>query len=141
MSNPKFRSGPISFKVKSDVKKGRLVQLDEQGISLAGVSTSVFGAVSENGTAAKPAEENSLHVGYPNIVAVHSSPATVSLDVDGDGKKIKQGSPVYAGKEGKAAASGSVLVGVAVSNGKDTTVETRLITPVRAVKATPDPKS
>lgn len=133
MSNPTFRSGPITFAVKEDVTKFRLVQVDEKGVSHATASSAVFGAVTENGAAAAAAERGQIGVGYPTAVAVHIGPATVPLEVDGgDATAIKQGAPVYAAADGKVSASGTVLVGVAARNGEGKLVRATLLTPVVA---------
>ena len=130
MSNPTFRSGPITFSVSSDVKKFRLVKVAEDGVSHAADSGPVFGAVTENGFApAEPEGDSLVHAG-PNSVAVHIGPATVPLEVSGTASEIKQGAAVYAAADGKVAASGSVVVGVAARNGSGSTVKTTLLTPI-----------
>ena len=50
MSNPTFRSGPISYKAEEDVTKFRLVQVGENGIKHAAAPGPVFSAVTENTT-------------------------------------------------------------------------------------------
>lgn len=133
MSNPTFRSGPISYKAEEDVTKFRLVQVGEDGVKHAEAAGPVFGAVTENATAPKDEKpENTLALGAPSIVAVHIGPATVPLEVDGDAAEIKQGAAVYAAADGKVSTSGSLLVGVAARNGDGKTVRTTLVTPVVA---------
>ncbi|WP_284784624.1 hypothetical protein [Corynebacterium rhinophilum] len=136
MSNPTFRSGPISFKAEEDVTKFRLVQVGENGVKHAAAAGPVFGAVTENASA--PVEEqpsNTLALGAPGIVAVHIGPATVPLEVDGTAEDIKQGAPVYAAADGKVSATGSLLVGVAARPGAGKTVKTTLVTPAVAAPA------
>ncbi|OUJ22336.1 hypothetical protein [Corynebacterium kefirresidentii] len=133
MSNPTFRSGPISYKAEEDVTKFRLVQVGENGVKHAAAAGPVFGAVTENATAPKDEQPtNTLALGAPGIVAVHIGPATVPLEVDGDAAAIKQGTPIYAAADGKVSTSGSLLVGVAARNGDGKTVRTTLVTPVIA---------
>lgn len=130
MSNPTFRSGPISYKAAEDVTKFRLVTVGENGVKHAGASGPIFGAVTENASAEKEPAENTLVLGAPNTVAVHIGPATVPLEVDGTASDIKQGAPVYASADGKVSASGSVLVGFAARTGDGKNVKTTLVTPV-----------
>lgn len=131
MSNPTFRSGPITFKAEEDVTKFRLVTVSENGVKHAGASGPIFGAVTENASAEKDGQaENTLVLGAPNVVAVHIGPATVPLEVDGTAADIKQGAAVYAAAEGKVSASGSVLVGFAARTGDGKNVKTTLVTPV-----------
>lgn len=133
MSNPTFRSGPISYKAEEDVTKFRLVQVGENGVKHAEAAGPVFGAVTENASAPKDeTPDNTLALGAPGIVAVHIGPATVPLEVDGDAAEIKQGTPVYAAADGKVSTSGSLFVGVAARNGDGKTVRTTLVTPVIA---------
>ena len=132
MANPTFRSGPITFAVAADVKKFRLVKVDDKGVSHATASGPVFGAVSNDGAPKAEGAENTVVLGAPNEVAVHIGPATLPLEVNGDAASIKQGSPLFAAADGKVAATGSVLVGFAARPGKDKTVKTTLVTPVAA---------
>lgn len=133
MSNPTFRSGPISFKAEEDVTKFRLVEVGEKGVKHASATGPVFGAVTENAAVrAESPVDNHLALGARDIVAVHFGPATVPLEVDGSAEDIKQGAPVYAAADGKASASGTVLVGVAARTGSGKTVKTTLVTPVVA---------
>jgi len=116
MSNPTFRSGPISFEVAADTEKFRLVAVDEAGkIKHADASGDVFGAVTEAGRL-EPKDPGAA------TIAVHYGPAAVKLETDG---AIKAGAAVFAAADGKASASGSVQVGVAVrdtENGKTLTI-------------------
>lgn len=105
MSNPTFRSGPISFPIAADTEKFRLVAVDENGkIKHAAADGAVFGAVTEAGRVTPEAPGAST-------IAVHYGDAAVKLETDG---KIKAGAAVFAAADGKVSASGSVQVGVAV---------------------------
>ena len=105
MSNPTFRSGPISFEIAADTEKFRLVTVDENGkIKHAAADGAVFGAVTEAGRVAPEAPGASA-------LAVHYGDAAVKLETDGE---IKAGAAVFAAADGKVSASGSVQVGVAV---------------------------
>ena len=132
MSNPTFRSGPISFKVDADVKKFHLVSVSADGVAPAGATGAVFGAVTENGYAPAAAGANNLAPTQPNIVAVHIGPATVPLTVaGGDASAIEQGAPVYQAANGEVSATGTgPAIGVAARDGSGTTVKTVLLTPV-----------
>lgn len=110
MSNPVFRLGPITKEVTAKVEQGRLVTVDEAGkVKHAAASGAIFGAVTE-----KRDPESYLSA---KTVAVHYGPAIVHLAVDGDATAIKAGAAVFAAADGKAAASGSVQVGVAMEDG------------------------
>lgn len=132
MSNPTFRSGPISFPAKTDLRKFRLVKITADGAEHAAATGPVFGAVTTSASAspASTTDDNVLHIGDPNSAAVHIGPATVPLEVDGDAAAIAPGAAVYAAADGKVAATGTVVVGVAARNGAGTTVKTTLITPI-----------
>ncbi|WP_288833680.1 hypothetical protein [uncultured Corynebacterium sp.] len=131
MSNPTFRSGPISYKAAEDVTKFRLVTVGEKGVKHAAATGAVFGAVTENAAAEKEdTPANTLALGSPHIVAVHIGPATVPLEVAGTASEIKQGAPVYAAADGKVSATGTILVGFAARPGDNKTVKTTLVTPV-----------
>lgn len=130
MSNPTFRSGPITFDVEADVKKFRLVTVGEKGIKHAAATGQVFGAVTESGRADADGHVGMSLVKAPRL-AVHIGPASVPLEVDGgDASAIKQGAAIYAAADGKVAATGTVLVGVATRDGAGERVITTLITPV-----------
>lgn len=133
MSNPTFRSGPISFKVDSDVKKFHLVAVSADGVAPAGATGAVFGAVTENGYAPAESGANNLAPTQPNIVAVHIGPATVPLTVaGGDASGIAQGAPIYQAADGEVTATAGTgpAIGVAARDGSGTTVKTVLLTPV-----------
>lgn len=131
MSNPTFRSGPISYKAAEDVKKFRLVTVGEAGVKHAAATGTVSGAVTENASPAKDAQdENVLALGAPGIVAMHIGPATVPLEVTGKATDFKQGAAVYAAADGKVSTTGTVLVGFAARPGSGETVKTTLVTPV-----------
>ena len=120
MSNPTFRSGPISFEIAADTEKFRLVTVDENGkIKHAGASGGVFGVLTEAGRV-------ELKERGAATIAVHYGPAAVKLETDGE---IKAGAGVFAAADGKASATGSVQVGVAVratENGKTLTILNQL---------------
>lgn len=133
MSNPTFRSGPISFKVASDVSKFRLVAVSADGVAHAGATGAVFGAVTENGYAPAESGAGNLAPAQPNNVAVHIGPATVPLEVEGgDASGIAQGAPIYQAADGMVTATAGTgpAVGVAARDGSGTTVKTVLLTPV-----------
>lgn len=130
MSNPTFRSGPITFSAADEISKFRLVQVVEDGVKHADASSAVFGAVAQNASPENSGAENSFVPGNPHLVAVNIGPATMPVEVDGDAQSIQQGSPLYAAADGKVAASGSTLVGFAARPGKSKTVETTLVVPV-----------
>lgn len=105
MSNPTFRSGPISFKIAADTEKFRLVTIDEHGlIKHAAATGAVFGAVTEAGRLAPEAPGAAT-------IAVHYGDAAVKLETTGT---IKAGAAVFAAADGKVSATGTVQVGVAV---------------------------
>lgn len=110
MSNPTFRSGPISFKIAADTEKFRLVTVDAEGkIAHAAATGGVFGAVTEAGRLAPEAPGAST-------LAVHYGDAAVKLEtVD----TIAAGAAVYAAADGKVSAEGTVKVGVAVRATED----------------------
>ena len=113
MSNPVFRQGPITFDVTAHVEKFRFVKLEEKGVSHAGASDAVFGAVSSaavNGTAGEWRTNGDLR---PTNVAVHFGPAAVLIEA-ADSEEFTVGAPVYAAADGKASASGTTAAGVAV---------------------------
>lgn len=119
MSNPTFRQGPIGFEVESKIEQFRLVTVNENGkVEHASADGAVFGAVTEKRDAENHASSNQ--------VAVHYGVAAVKIEVDGDAAAIKAGAPVFAAADGKAAATGTIQVGVAARDGADTRVLTVL---------------
>lgn len=128
MSNT-FRSGPITAPAASAVAKGRLVALGADGVSHADADGGVFGAVVNAAAPAAPRDSNDLSLGLPEIIAVHSAPATVNLETE---DTFDLGAPVFAGADGLAAAAGPVQVGVAVAASDGARVRTRLTTPAAA---------
>lgn len=129
MSNPTFKSGPISFNAAEDVTKFRLVTVGEDGVKHAGASGPVFGAVTASAVAApaSPTDDNVLHVGAPGNVAVHIAPSTVPVEFTGTAPVV--GATAFAAADGKVAASGSVPVGVVVRPAGSTTVKVLLANP------------
>ncbi|MCJ7859264.1 hypothetical protein [Corynebacterium kalidii] len=132
MATPTFRSGPITFRVKENVKKFRLVAVDADGAAHAGASGPVYGAVVSDAHVPSEPQPNSLYIGNPPVVSVFIGPATVPLEVDGDADGISQGTPIYAAADGKVSTSGALLVGVAARDGGSGRVKTTLITPAVA---------
>lgn len=132
MATPTFRSGPITFRVKSNVKKFRLVAVDADGAAHASASGPVYGAVVSDAHVPSEPQPNSLYIGNPPTVGVFIGPATVPLEVDDDADSITQGTPIYAAADGKVSTSGSVLVGMAARDGDSGRVKTTLITPAVA---------
>lgn len=132
MSNPTFRSGPISFSAAENLKKFRLVTVDGDGAHLAAADGAVFGAVVTDSDVPSEPTANSLRIGNPPNAAVFIGPATVPLEVDGDAASVTAGTPLFAGKDGKAATSGSVFIGVAARDGEGDLVKTTLVTPAIA---------
>lgn len=120
MSNPTFRSGPISFEIETDTEKFRLVTLGENGkIKHADAAGAVFGAVTESGRV-EPQEPGA------STIAVHYGDTAVKLETTG---AIKAGAAVFAAADGKASATGTVQVGVAVratENNKTLTILNQL---------------
>ncbi|MFR9870195.1 hypothetical protein ACL1AW_12220 [Corynebacterium striatum] len=123
MSNPTFRSGPITLEAAAKLEKFRLVTVADGKVKHAAATGGVFGAVTEK---ADP-KNNAL----PTNIAVHIGPAAVKLEVDGgDAKAIKAGAAVFAAADGKVAATGTVQVGVAAWDGEGDRVLTVLNLPV-----------
>lgn len=123
MSNPTFRSGPITFEAAAKLEKFRLVTVADGKVKHAAATGGVFGAVTEK---ADP-NNNAL----PTNIAVHIGPASVKLEVDGgDASAIKAGAAVFAAADGKVAATGTVQVGVAAWDGEGDRVLTVLNLPV-----------
>lgn len=120
MSNPTFVSGPISFPAAVALEKFRLVTVNADGaLEYAGAAGPVFGAVTEKADPANHA--------LPTTVAVHYGTSAVKLTVaGGDAAAIKAGDGVFAAANGEAAATGTVLVGVAARDGDGTRVVTVL---------------
>lgn len=112
MSNPTFRSGPISFNVAEDVNQFRLVTVTKDGVKHAGAEGAVFGAVSETRKAA-----DGLNV------AVHYGVAAVKIET---ADEFAAGDAVFAAADGKAAKTGTVQAGVAARPSRDGFVVTIL---------------
>ncbi|WKD60914.1 hypothetical protein CCICO_04385 [Corynebacterium ciconiae DSM 44920] len=132
MSNPKFVQGPVTCKVNAEsIDKYRLVKLTSDGIEYAGAEAPVFGAVTEAGAKTTEREPGDLRFGRPDVLAVHTAPAVVPVACDAP-ESVKAGAAVYAAADGKVSDSGSVVVGVALSDGAEgaATVDVRLLAPV-----------
>ena len=116
MSNPTFKHGAITFPAGQALDKFRLVKIDNGVVKYADATGPVFGVVCEK---ADPKVTT-----LPTNVAVHYGTAGVKIAVDGDATAIKAGQAVYAAKDGKCAATGTVLIGVAARDGAAGTVVT-----------------
>ena len=125
MSNT-FRSGPITAPAASAVEKCRLVALGSAGVEHATASGPVFGAVVDAAAPAGPREPGDPTLGLPEVIAVHTAPATVRLETEDE---FALGAAVFAGADGKASASGSVQVGIAVAASDGDRVRARLTVP------------
>lgn len=109
MANPKFRSGPITFKAGAALKQFRLVKLDSAGkLAHAGAADKPHGVVTEQAAPAGPRDTNDLSLGLPEDVAVHIG-GVVAISTDEE--EITAGAAIYAAADGKAAATGTVVVG------------------------------
>lgn len=117
MSNPTYRQGPIGFEIAKDLDQFHLVAVNADGkITYADSEGPVFGAITENGRLDHTAASN---------LPVHYGVAAVYLSTEAD-VEIKANEAVYAGDNGKAAATGTVQVGVAAENSTGTRVLTVL---------------
>jgi hypothetical protein len=135
MSNPTFKSGPISFNAAEDVKKFRLVTLGADGVKHASAAGPVFGAVTSSAVAAPaaPTDDNVLHIGAPGNIAVHIAPSTVPVEFDGSAPAV--GSTVFAAKDGKVSATGTVPAGIVVRPAGASTVKVLLANPTTPAAA------
>lgn len=117
MSNATFRTGAISFPIAQDIEQFTLVAVDNEGkIAPAGATGAIFGVVTEPGSLdARDAGNDVLAVSYGQ------NGAKIRTDDD-----IKAGAAVFAAADGKAAASGTVQVGVAARDTKNGVVVTIL---------------
>lgn len=118
MSNPTFRSGPVTQKAAAAVEKHRLVTLGENGISHAGADGVVFGAVTENAAPDTDREANNLAITAPSVVAVHIG-GVVPLAVADGATGLTLGATVYAAADGKVSNTGTVKAGVIVATPGD----------------------
>lgn len=108
MANPKFRSGPITFQAGATLDQFRLVKLDENGkVVYAGAADKPHGVVTEQAAAAADRTTNDLSLGLPENIAVHLG-GVVAVATDGE---FTPGVAVYAAAEGKAATTGTIVVG------------------------------
>lgn len=104
MSNATYRSGAITYDIAQDIEKFTLVALDaESKLIPATAAGPVFGAITEPGSLdVRSAGNESLAVSYgQNAVKIRTDDA------------IAAGAAVFAADGGKAAAAGTVQVGVA----------------------------
>lgn len=116
MSNATYRTGALSFPIAEDIPQFTLVSVTDGKISAAGADGAIFGAVTEPGSLDARGEGN-------DILAVSYGQNGVKIRTDDD---IKAGAAVFAAADGKAAASGSVQVGVAARDTKNGVVVTIL---------------
>lgn len=128
MSNPSFTSGPITYDVAEDVNKFRFVEVTEAGVKHATAVGPVHGAVAENGNA-DPEDNISLDSVKAARVGVRMAPETLPIEVV-TGAEFVQGAAVFAGADGKAAATGTLQVGFAVRGSSRGLVSVRLDAPV-----------
>lgn len=118
MTNAVFTTGPVTKKVTAKVEKFRFVDLTADGVKHAAGTALPYGYVRQ--TAAPVARaEGDVSYGLPDIVAVVTHQAVV--EVATDEASFTVGAKVYAAADGKAAASGTIAVGLAegdVANGR-----------------------
>lgn len=115
MSNPTFKTGPISFEVAEAVTKFSVVKLTADGVAPCGADDVPFGAVAVSGAPAADRETNDLQHGLPSYVAVQSAGAALPLRLDG---AAAVGATVYAAAGGAVSATGANPVGVVVRPAK-----------------------
>lgn len=118
MTNAVFSTGPITKEVSALVHKFRFVELTNDKVAEATGAKLPYGYVRQ-AAAPQVREENGLAYGLPEHVAVVTHQAVV--DVETAEESFAVGATVYAAAEGKAAASGTVAVGIAerdVQNGR-----------------------
>ncbi|MBB1022958.1 MULTISPECIES: DUF2190 family protein [unclassified Dietzia] len=125
MSNPTFRQGPISLPVAEPVEKNRIVVLGADGISHSD-GQAAFGAVSEKGAPKGDRTSGDLTLGSPDVLAVHTAPATLPIVTDDE---FALGDDVFAAADGKASTEGETKVGVTVAASKAGRVRVRLTIP------------
>ena len=124
MSNPTFKTGPISFEVADAVTKFSVVTLAAGGVSPCGAADVPFGAVATSGAPDVPREPNDLQHGLPSHVAVHSAGAALPLRIDG---AVEVGATVYAAADGAVSATGTNPVGVVVRAATGDTDKTAVV--------------
>lgn len=135
MANPKFRSGPITFKAGETLSQFRFVTIDGEGrVSHAGVSDVPRGVVTESAAPEGDRSVNDLSLGLPENVAVHIG-GVVGVETSDE---FATGSVVYVASDGLAASSGDVAVGWAAGPDSDGRVPVVLQLPVQAAPAQPD---
>lgn len=118
MSNATY-NGAISYDVAGTIPKFSLVKLNAAGkIELAGATGAVFGAVTEPGSLSEDPR-----VDGNDILAVSFGHVGVKIRTDDE---IAAGAAVFAAADGKAAAEGTVQVGVAARDSKNGVVITVL---------------
>lgn len=124
MSNPTFKTGPITFECAAAVSKFRVVQLGAAGVQHCTATTAPFGAVAVDGAAkGTTVADGDLTGGLPTAVAVLSAGAALPLAVDAGSGAIALGANVFAAADGKVSATGTASVGVAIAAPKGATGE------------------
>lgn len=134
MSNPTFKTGPITFECAEAVNQFRVVQLGASGVQHCAATTAPFGAVAVDGAKkGTTVADGDLTGGLPSSVAVHSAGHALPLAVDSGSGAIALGATVFAAADGKVAATGTASVGVAIAAPKgasgDQTVRVLLTCP------------
>lgn len=118
MTNAVFSTGPVTKEVAALVHKFRFVDLVDGKVLEAAGTALPYGAVRQS-AAPEARAENDVAYGLPSIVAVNTHQAVV--DIETDDTAFTVGALVYVAAEGKAAATGTVAVGIAerdVRNGR-----------------------
>lgn len=115
MSNPVFRTGPITLPVTEEVEAYRFVTLGSEGIRHAGSGDTVFGAVSDAGSPEVVRGDNDFRRGNPPEVGVHLNPSVVLIETDSD---FELGDTVAAGTDGKAVSGAGAGVVVRAQRGR-----------------------
>lgn len=119
MTNAVFSTGPVTKEAAARVHKFRFVDLDAEGkvVEAAGKALP-YGYVRQD-AAPQARKTNDVSYGLPEFVAVATHQAVV--EVETAEKSFKVGAKVFAAAEGKAAATGTIAVGLAegdVRNGR-----------------------
>lgn len=125
MSNPKFMIGQLTREVAEPIAKHRLVVEADGKVKLA-QSEFPYGVVSEPAAPAAEREDNDLTFGLPAHIRVSTEQCVAKVDTDGE---IAQGAKVHAAADGKVAASGGPVVGIAHSATKGGVTEVHLFHP------------
>ncbi|ARU46733.1 hypothetical protein [Corynebacterium silvaticum] len=127
MSNPTFETGYLTREAGKAASKFRLVKSVEGKIEHAGANALPFGAVTEAAAPAPSDRDNDLTHGLPKHVRVHTGRVVVPIETAE--KNLTVDTKVYAAADGKVAKSGTVGVGIAVSDVKNGLVKVSLFHP------------